>query len=267
MQARKRFAQHFLEPAWVQKLVHAIAPEPDDVFIEIGPGRGALTAALAARVRHITAIELDRDLVARLRDELPANVDLIEADVLQVDLHAAARELAARGHRVRLVGNLPYNISSPILRQITELARQEAPVVDATVMLQEEVARRVCGHPDTRDWGPLSLGIQLRAEARIVLALPPGAFRPAPKVHSSVVRLRFRAPVADVGDESAFDGVVRAIFGQRRKNLANALKPIAHAHGLDPKVILAAACLDERRRPETLSIEEMARLTRRLAER
>lgn len=267
MQARKRFAQHFLEPAWVRKLVQAVAPEPDDAFIEIGPGRGALTAILAPRVSHITAIELDRDLVARLRADLPSTVDLIEADVLQVDLKAIADDLAARGARVRLVGNLPYNISSPILRQLTRLARDGAPVVDATVMLQDEVARRVSGHPNSRDWGPLSIGVQLRAEARIVLTLPPGAFRPAPRVHSAVVQLRFRPPLVEVGDESAFDGLVRAIFGQRRKSLGNALKPIAHSRGLDPKTLLAEAGLDDRRRPETLSIEEVGRLTRRLAER
>ena len=264
MRARKRFGQHFLEPAWVRKVVEAIAPTSEDVFLEIGPGPGALTYALAQTGAAVTAVELDRDLAARLARAVPSNVRVVQGDVLRVDLDALVREsLAARcaaGGRARVVGNLPYNISSPILVRLLRTVRDGTPLSDATLMLQEEVAARVMAPPGGRDYGPLAITVQFRADAQRLLSLPPGAFRPVPRVRSALVGLSFRPPRVEVTDEALFEGVVRGAFTQRRKTLANALRPVAAARGADAGVVLARAGLDGRRRPETLDLAEFARL-------
>jgi 16S rRNA (adenine1518-N6/adenine1519-N6)-dimethyltransferase len=260
VRAKKRLGQHFLEAAWVRKVVDAIAPQAGERFIEVGPGRGALTLGLAERAAEVVAVELDREAIAALEPRLPPNARVVPGDVLDVDLAAMARDLAARGP-VRVAGNLPYYISSPILFRLLALGR-EAPVVDATIMLQKEVVDRVVAGPDTRDYGTLSVFCQLHADVRRVLSLPPGAFRPAPRVHSGVVQLRFRAPEVDVGDPDVFVRLVRAIFTQRRKTLTNALRPFAALRGQDEGAILDAAGLDGRRRPDTLSLGELADLAR-----
>lgn len=260
MRPKRRLGQHFLEPAWVLKVVEAIAPRPGDRFLEIGPGRGALTLGLAARAAEVSAVEVDRDAVAALAAILPANARAVEGDVLRVDLEEIARDLARRGP-VRVAGNLPYYISSPILFRLIALARA-APVVDATVMLQKEVVDRLIARPDTRDYGTLSVFAQIEADVRRVLSLPPGAFRPAPRVHSAVVQLRFRPPAVEVGDAAVFERLVRTIFTQRRKTLANALRPFAVARGQAEGALIEAARLDGRRRPDTLSLAELARLAR-----
>jgi 16S rRNA (adenine1518-N6/adenine1519-N6)-dimethyltransferase len=264
---RHRFAQHFLESAWVRKLVEAIAPQSEDLLLEIGPGRGALTAALAPRVHKLTAVEIDRDLAAALRTAAPPNVTVVAGDVLSVDLGRLVRDLYSDTgrHGVRIVGNLPYNISSPILFRLLALARDGAPLTDATLMLQREVAERVAGAPGSGDWGPLSIGVQLRADVSRLLALPPGAFRPAPRVQSSVVRLRFRPPAVALPDEALFDSLVRAIFGQRRKTLLNALRPFASTRGLDAAAVLAVTGIDGRRRPGTLGLDELAAVAAAIA--
>jgi 16S rRNA (adenine1518-N6/adenine1519-N6)-dimethyltransferase len=247
----------------VRKVAECVAPHPSDVFLEIGPGRGALTAALASRARTIITIEIDRDLAAALRPRLAPNVELIEGDVLRENLGHLVDRLAAAAApdgRVRVVGNLPYNISSPILFRLVTLARHDLRVFDATVMLQREVADRVVATPRTGDWGPLSVAIQLRADVTRELALPPGAFRPMPRVHSVVVRLCFRARRVAMADEALFDSVVRAIFGQRRKMLRNALQAFASTRGRETADVLDAAGIDGQRRPETLDLEELARL-------
>ena len=272
MKARKRFGQHFLQPAWVRKVVEAIGPEPGDAFIEIGPGTGALTLALAAHPVAIVAVELDRDLLAGLRRAAPPNVRVVEGDVLRVDLEALSREVPGApgggettAPSVRVVGNLPYNISSPILLRLAGLARTSTVVRDATLMLQAEVAARVVARPGGGDYGPLSIAVQLRADARLLLSLPAGAFRPAPKVRSALVSLSFRPLDVELADEAVFDAVVRAVFTQRRKTLSNALRSFAAARGLDADDVLAAVGLDGRRRPETLSRPEYARLANVLA--
>ncbi len=277
MRARKRFAQHFLEAAWVRKVAEAVAPRREDALIEIGPGRGALTLALAAGGATMTAIELDRDLAAELGPRLPAHVELVEGDVLDVDLAAcAAGTLDRRRQRfpeeapgwapqVRVAGNLPYNISTPLIARLVAFARDTGLVRDATLMVQLEVAERLTAAPGSGDYGPLSVLAQAWSEAAIVLRLPPGAFRPPPKVQSAVVSLRFGGPRAAIGDVAAFDRLVRSVFLQRRKVLSNALQPVAAAAGLDATAVLAAAGIDGRRRPQTLSLDELAALARGLA--
>jgi 16S rRNA (adenine1518-N6/adenine1519-N6)-dimethyltransferase len=256
--ARKRFGQHFLEPAWVARLIAAVDPSAGDTFLEIGPGRGALTLPLAERAGRVIAVELDRDLAANLAARAPANVRLVQADFLDVNL----RQLLHEEQRpVRVVGNLPYNVASPILFQLLAAAEDGRLLGEATLMLQREVADRLLAEPGGTDYGAMSIQVQLRADVERVLNLPPGAFRPPPKVHSTVVRLRFRPPRVEVGTPDAFERVVRGLFLQRRKTLANALKPVAASFGRTPSEILERARLDGGRRPETLTVEDVARLS------
>jgi len=256
---RKRFGQHFLEQAWVDKLIAAVAPAADDTFLEIGPGRGALTRTLAARVARIVAVEIDRDLAAVLPSRVPANVHVVTGDFLDIDLQALLRDEAAP---LRVIGNLPYNISSPILFRLLAAADEGRRFRDATLMLQKEVADRIVATAGAAGYGTLAVQVGLLADVNRLLTLPPGAFRPPPKVTSAVVRLRFRPPAAEVGDPAAFERVVRGVFLQRRKTLLNALKPVADSFGRSAAQVLDRAGLDPSRRPETLDVHEMARLAR-----
>lgn len=257
MRARKRFGQHFLEPAWVEKVVEAIAPAPDDVILEIGPGRGALTLALARRAARVVALEIDRDLAPALAARVPANVTVVQGDVLVASL----RDLVPGSAPIRVAGNLPYNVSTPILSRLVEEADGGRRFRDATVMLQREVAERLSARPGSGNWGVLGACQQLRATIALLLALPPGAFRPAPKVQSSVVRLVYGPPRAPVADVAQYEAVVRGIFTRRRKMLANAVAALAEARGLTGAEVVARAGLDGRRRPETLDLVELARLS------
>jgi 16S rRNA (adenine1518-N6/adenine1519-N6)-dimethyltransferase len=256
---RKRFGQHFLEPAWVDKLIAAVDPAPGDTFLEIGPGRGALTRALATRVARIVAVEIDRDLARTLSSQVSANVHVITGDFLQIDLEAVLRDEVGP---LRVVGNLPYNVSSPILFRLLAAAREGHRFRDATVMLQKEVADRIVATAGTEGYGTLAVQVGLLADVDRLLTLPPGAFRPPPKVTSAVVRLRFRAPSADVGDPAVFERVVRGVFRQRRKTLLNAFRSVADSFGRSAPQVLERAGLDPSRRPETLDVQEMARLSR-----
>jgi 16S rRNA (adenine1518-N6/adenine1519-N6)-dimethyltransferase len=254
--ARKRFGQHFLERVWAERVAALIAPVEGDVLVEIGPGPGALTLPLAATGVPLRAIEVDRDLAAALAPRLPANAEIVSADFLSLD----PPTLFGEHDRVRVVGNLPYNLSSPILMRLVDLARATGRIVDATVMLQREVADRVTAEPGGGDYGPLAIMLGLYADRTRLLALPPGAFRPPPKVHSAVVRLTFRPPTVAIADEPFFEQMVRTIFQQRRKTVANALAPFAAPRGLDVARALQAAGLDGRRRPETLQLAELSTL-------
>lgn len=257
MQAKKRYGQHFLLPQWADKVVAAIGAREDDRFLEIGPGPGALTLRLAPRVAHLTAVEVDRDMVDRLTPELPGNVTLVHEDFLETPIE---RLLPAGDAPLRVAGNLPYNVSSPILFRLIQAHTRHGRLEDATLMLQREVADRIEARPGTKDYGVLSISVQLHADVRRLLALPPGAFRPMPKVHSSVLRLTFRPPAVELKDDAAFEAMVRSMFTQRRKTLGNALKPFASARGREAGAALAAAGIDPARRPETLQLDELARL-------
>jgi 16S rRNA (adenine1518-N6/adenine1519-N6)-dimethyltransferase len=258
---RKRFGQHFLEPAWVEKVIRAIAPQPAETFIEIGPGRGALTRPLAARARAVIAFEIDRDLAADLQATAPPNLTVTQGDFLSTQISELRVESS---EFVRAAGNLPYNVASPIMFKLVELHALGLPLVDATIMLQREVADRLIAPPGGRDYGVLSILIGHSARAETVLNLPAGAFRPPPKVQSTLVRLRFHPPDPPVIDSAIFATLVQAVFTRRRKTLANAL--LAFDRGGDqsplraPAEALDRAGLDGTRRPETLSIAEFARL-------
>jgi 16S rRNA (adenine1518-N6/adenine1519-N6)-dimethyltransferase len=256
--ARKRFGQHFLEPAWVVKLVDALDAHRDETFLEIGPGRGALTLPLAARVKRLFAVEIDRDLAAALPARVP-NVELVRADFLDINLTDLLRNAEKP---VRVVGNLPYNVASPILFKLLQDADDGRTLRDATLMLQKEVADRLVATPGSDGYGALAIQVALLADAERILSLPPGAFRPPPKVKSAVVRLRFRGPAVDVGDRSMFEKVVRGLFLQRRKTLANALKPVADSVGRSATELIQRARVDASKRPEALTLEDFARLAR-----
>ena len=264
MRARKRFGQHFLEPVWVRKLIEIIRPAATDSFLEIGPGRGALTLALAATGARVIAVEIDRDLAAELTQTAPPAVQVITADFLAVDVLRLLPPVPTTSpgppFPVRVVGNLPYNISSPILFRLLNLQRELTLFADATLMLQREVADRLVSAPGSRDYGPLAIVTQLYAETRRVLDLPPGAFRPLPRVRSSVIRLVFRPPRVHLTDPDLFEAMVRSLFSRRRKTVLNALKPFAGSRPRSAAEALALTDLDPGRRPETLQLAELARL-------
>ena len=251
-QPRKRFGQNFLADAhYVAKIVAAIAPAPGDNIVEIGPGLGALTGALVDGAGRIAAIEIDRDLAARLRDRFAAEVlALHEADALAFDFGVLGPDL-------RVVGNLPYNISSPLLFHLGAYA---ASVRDIHVMLQREVVARMTAAPATPDYGRLTVTLQCRFAVTRLFIVPPGAFRPAPNVDSAVARL---VPLRDqrprIADEPLFARIVAAAFGQRRKTLRNALA------GVTDEAHLRAAGIDPSARGETLSVDDFVRLANVLA--
>jgi len=254
---RKRFGQHFLhDPGILARIVAAIAPKPEDRIIEIGPGEGALTLPLLRKAGHLTAIELDRDLIEPLRVKAQGigELSIISADALTVDFRTLAD-----GFKIRLVGNLPYNISTPILFHCLEHA---GAIEDMHFMLQKEVVDRMAAAPGSKTYGRLSVMLQLRCTVEPLLHVPPGAFRPPPKVDSAVVRLVPLPPqqLPDV-DFALVEKIVRAAFGQRRKTLSNALSD--HASAAD----IVAAGLDPRARAEQLAPEAYVALARVLSAR
>lgn len=269
---RKRFGQHFLSAAWAVKVVDAIRPSRGDAFLEIGPGTGAITRPLAATGLPILAVEIDRDLASDLAVQAPPNVTILAADILKADVMPMLSGLAPQGppdapgvarpeSRLRVVGNLPYYATSPILFRLVDLHRAHGLIHDATVMMQKEVADRLVARPGTRDYGVLTVTLSVHARISRLLELPPGAFSPPPKVRSTLVRLEFTEPSVRVQDERLFEQLVKALFSQRRKTLMNALK----AFDRSAPTLLVAANLDGKRRPETLEIDEIAKLADLLA--
>jgi 16S rRNA (adenine1518-N6/adenine1519-N6)-dimethyltransferase len=250
--ARRRFGQHFLvDQTYVNRIIGALDPQPGDLMVEIGPGLAALTRPLLERVRHLYAIELDRDIAARLRGEFDANrLTLREQDALQFDF-------ASLGTELRVVGNLPYNISSPLLFHI---ATAGAALKDLHFMLQKEVVDRMAARPDSSEYGRLSVMLQYRFRVQPLFRVPAGAFRPAPKVESAMVRLQpIHARSRDARDEEVFATVVAKAFGQRRKTLRNALK------WLVPATTLAALGIDPGARAENLPVDAYVAIANALA--
>lgn len=248
----RRLGQHFLRPASVERLLRLVDPRPDDAFLEIGPGTGALTLPLAARSARVVAVELDARLADALRQRAPANVSVVTGDALAVDLSALTPE------RGRVVGNLPYYVSSPLLRRIVDL---HATVRDAHVMLQDEVARRVAAAPGSKEYGVLSVLFGLWADLDVPLRFPPGAFAPPPKVSSALLRVRFLGgPRAPAAPPEALERLVLTAFARRRRTLENNLQD-SYAN---LKESLRLLNIEGTRRAETLSVAEFARLSRAL---
>jgi 16S rRNA (adenine1518-N6/adenine1519-N6)-dimethyltransferase len=251
--ARKRFGQNFLhDPRVIARIVDAIDPHPGQTIVEIGPGQAALTRPLVQRAGHLIAIEIDRDLAARLRSEFPSQqLTLIEADALAFDWGSLPGPL-------RLVGNLPYNISSPLLFSLAPVAER---VVDQHFMLQKEVVDRMVAPPGSKTYGRLSVMLQFRYRMVKLFDVPRGAFNPPPNVTSSIVRM-VPIPLAQLPavEAEAFSRVVAAAFGQRRKTLRNALATLLDA------TAISSAGVDPQARAETLANDAFVRLARQLTQ-
>lgn len=249
--AKKRFGQHFLhDPNVIERILRALDPRPDDHIVEIGPGPGALTAPLLRRIGRLQVIELDRDVIPHLLQACgnAPGLAIMQADALKVDYAA----LAPAGTQLRLVGNLPYNISTPLLFHLLKFG---GSIRDMHFMLQKEVVDRMAAGPGEDAYGRLSVTLAARAQVIPLFDVGPGAFKPPPKVDSAVVRLVPRAPAFEIRNWPAFDRVVSAAFSQRRKTLSNGLRGILSAEqirdcGIDPGI-----------RAERLSAAEFARLS------
>jgi 16S rRNA (adenine1518-N6/adenine1519-N6)-dimethyltransferase len=264
MRAKKELGQNWLaDGQYAKRIVDAVAPAERDLVVEIGPGPGALTDLIVPRAGHTLAVELDERMIVPLRERhSPERLTVVEADVLEFDLAASVRTVRDSRpalDRARVVANLPYYISSPVLVRLVE---NRESLTDATVMLQREVVDRITAKPGGKDYGSLSVLVAMYCESKRLFDVPPGAFRPVPRVVSSVVRLVFRAtPAVDVPDERRFFAIVRGAFAQRRKTVENNLRAmglggLAEFAGIDPK-----------RRAETLAVEEFALLVREVERR
>jgi len=252
--ARKRFGQHFLhDRGIIQRILAALDPQSGETIVEIGPGLGALTRPLLERCAPLHVVELDRDLAARLRAEFPPDRLVVhEADALKFDFCALAA-----GGKLRIVGNLPYNISTPLLFHLLD---QGECISDMLFMLQKEVVERMAATAGDKDYGRLSVMIQWRLQVEKLFDVRSGAFTPPPKVDSAVVRLTpHTVPPVTIDNAETFARVVRAAFSQRRKTLRNTLK------GLLAPEAMQALGIDPMRRAETLSLAEFARLANTLA--
>ena len=249
---RKRFGQNFLiDDGIIHAIVNAIHPVPGETLVEIGPGLGALTRPLLECIPHLHAVELDRDIIARLQKTWPPErLTLHSGDALKFDF-------SALGNGLRIVGNLPYNISSPLLFRLMEFASH---ITDMHFMLQKEVVERMVAEPSTHDYGRLSIMLQRRFHLERLLDVPPTAFNPAPKVDSAVVRLIPKAPAEIIAlDEALFARVVLTAFSQRRKTLRNTLSGVLDAAGF------AALGIDAGQRAENLSLADYERIAQHLA--
>jgi len=247
--ARKRLGQNFLfDPSILLNIIRSAELSDRDTVLEIGPGPGRLTRLLAERVKKVIAIELDHYLYNKLTEELKDcnNVDLVLGDALKFPFE--------RLDCFKVVANIPYYITTPIIFRLIEAAQK---LESMTLTIQKEVAERIVAGPGTKDYGILSIMVQFRAEPELTFIIPKEAFKPVPKVDSAVIHMRLRKePAVSVQDEALFTRVVKTAFSQRRKTLLNSLKPFQNIRD-----ILIQAGIDPQRRPETLSITEFAILS------
>jgi 16S rRNA (adenine1518-N6/adenine1519-N6)-dimethyltransferase len=244
--ARKCFGQNFLQDTHIiNAIIHAINPLPDDFLVEIGPGRGALTLAMLKRITKLTAIEIDRDLVAYLEDKKLPGLNIISADALSVDYSTFT---STNNNRIKLYGNLPYNISTPLL---IHLLHHINDIKDCHFMVQKEVAERIIAQPNSKDYGRLSVMLQYFFQTDILFFVSPEAFYPKPKVESAIIRLTPHAisPYSLV-DFKQLESTVKQAFGQRRKTLRNNFKTIFNEENWKKLEI------DPQQRPEQIPIEK-----------
>jgi 16S rRNA (adenine1518-N6/adenine1519-N6)-dimethyltransferase len=249
---RKQFGQNFLtDGAIIQQLIEAIQPAQDDLMIEIGPGLGALTKPLLKHLRHLHAVEIDRDIIAWMQRTYPADhITIHNSDVLKFDF-------GSFNQPIRVVGNLPYNISSPILFKLLEHKHR---IIDMHFMLQKEVVERMVAQPSTPEYGRLSVMLQYSLQMEYLITVPPEAFNPAPKVESAFVRCIPHAQLPyPATDEAVFSKIVTAAFGQRRKTLRNTLKGLLDDAGF------AALGIDSQLRAENLGVAEFVAISNALS--
>ena len=244
---KKRFGQHFLtDRSILRRIVELAHINPENIVIEIGPGAGSLTAELAMAARRVIAIEIDADLISPLRAAMPANVDVVHGDALDFSWPPGT---------FQIVGNLPYNVATPLMKSF--IAHRNA-ICDVTVMVQKEVADRLAANPGTRDYGPLSVLVQYYATVKYGFKVSPGSFKPPPKVDSAVIRLEWKP---DVADARPFTDFVQQAFGSRRKKLVNNLLSMFGSLGrpeIEKRILAADISPDSR--PEQLSVAEFVRL-------
>ena len=253
---RKRFGQHFLtDVRALQRIVDALAPDPGDTIVEIGPGRGALTDLLASRSRRLVAIEIDRDLVRHLRERYAdqPHVEIVEGDALEVDWGVLA------GDDYVLAGNLPYYITTPLIFRILASPRPKR----AVLLVQREVSARLAADPGTSDYGALSVNVQVSARVRTVAKVPAGAFRPKPAVDSAVVMLEpLENPLVSADEEEPFRKFVQAAFGMRRKQRLRVVRELWIPDAALASRVLAEIGLEPSQRPETVSPPDFVSLFR-----
>lgn len=253
--ARKRFGQHFLhDQNIIRKLISAINPKPTDRLIEIGPGQGALTYPLLERCGELTAIELDRDLIPILQQQAKSigQLNLINMDILKFDLSSLSLQPP-----YRVVGNLPYNISTPLMFHLLEHSEL---IEDMHFMVQKEVAQRIIAQPHNKHYGRLSVMMAYHCQSEYLFDVPPGCFTPPPKVDSAIIRLRPHAKIpVQVSDKSMLETVVQTAFNQRRKTIGNSLKKLID------KSIIESLSIDPKARAENLSLHEFALISEAVA--
>ncbi len=259
---RKSLSQNFLiDDEAAGRIVDHLRLSGEEAVLEIGAGKGALTGRLLDRAKKVMAVEIDRRLCNLLQRKFSGrgNLDIIHADILQVDLES----LVSPWNTCKVVGNLPYKITSPVLEI---LLKQKSLISLCVLMVQKEVAMRICADPGSRNWSPLSIAIQLHSDLEILFHLTPGSFSPAPRVDSSVIRLTFLSqPRVVLADRKLFFRVVRSAFQNRRKTVLNSLSANLDLPKRQLELILNDVEVDPRRRPETLSIEEYANLSSALS--
>lgn len=249
MKARKRFGQHFLhDQQIIEKIIRAIAPQEHDWIVEIGPGLGALTLPLLQRIKKLTAIEFDRDLIQPLRTATAAigELQLFQADALKFDFNSLNQS------QLRIVGNLPYNISTPLLFHLLEYLPR---IKDMHFMLQKEVAERIAANPGTADYGPLSIMVQYHCRVEVLFLIGPRAFNPPPKVDSAMLRLKPHSPPAIAQDLSKLRLIVRTAFSKRRKMLHNSLREL-----ITPDQLMTLN-IDPNTRPEQLTVADFVKIS------
>jgi 16S rRNA (adenine1518-N6/adenine1519-N6)-dimethyltransferase len=257
----RALGQHFLrDRSVIGRIVELVAPSRQDLVVEIGPGRGALTESLAACGGRLLALEIDLELAADLQGHFASapRVEVRQSDARRYDYASLRALLPDPAGRVLVVGNLPYSVGKPILAALVEAG----PVIDEmALMLQKEVAERVAAAPGGKTYGALSVLTQVAAAVRLAFMVPPGAFSPPPQVDSAVLHLRpYREPPVPLGDPARFAAVVRAAFSQRRKSLGNSLAAGLGSGAERARRLAAAAGIDPGRRAETLSLAEFAEL-------
>ena len=268
LQARPRWGQNFLvNQGAADTIVIAFRPLPSDLVLEVGPGRGALTRRLTGRVGRLVAVEIDPNLAADLRRELhrPPSVEIVQADILDIDLTTVLQGLGATAERrARVIANLPYSIATAV---ILRLIAERSLLADLLVLVQREVAERIASPPGRKAYGGLSVLCQSRARVEKVIRLKPGSFRPIPKVDSELVRLTLRAPDEEAFPPGALEALARTAFAQRRKTLLNNLARLPGPRGLPigPEAALALirrAGLDPGTRPEGIPVDGFLALLR-----
>jgi 16S rRNA (adenine1518-N6/adenine1519-N6)-dimethyltransferase len=266
---QKKYGQNFLiDGNILDKIIESAQVCKDDCVLEIGPGIGTMTQYLAEQAREVVAVEIDKNLIPILQDTLSDydNVTIVNEDILKVDIHQIVQEKNG-GRPIKVVANLPYYITTPIIMALFE---SHVPLKSVTIMVQKEVADRMQVGPGTKDYGALSLAVQYYAKPEIVAKVPASCFMPRPNVYSTVIRLtRYEVPPVQTTDEEYLFAVIRASFNQRRKTLANGLTNAGNL-GVDRQIVeavLEEMGLPKTVRGETLTLEQFAELSNRLVER